>query len=76
MVYKPDLITTGEAKNMKNIVTDSGLYTMGRDYLNKWEWGVIHDFRSSTLMGFGIRHWDRKYFNWYKPVNFSHDFKK
>ncbi len=49
MVYKPDIITAGEAKNMKNIVINSGLYTMGRDYINKWEWGVIHDFWSSTL---------------------------
>ncbi len=29
MVYKPNLITTGEAKNMKNIVTDSGLFGKG-----------------------------------------------
>ena len=35
MVCEPDLITRGEAKNIKNIVINSGWYTMGRDYLNK-----------------------------------------
>ena len=41
MVREPDLITSGEAKNMKNIVINSGWYIIGRDYINKWEWGVI-----------------------------------
>ncbi len=35
MVFEPDLITRGEAKNIKNTVINSGWYTMGRDYLNK-----------------------------------------
>ncbi len=35
MVCEPDLITRAEAKNIKNIVINSGWYKMGRDYLNK-----------------------------------------
>ena len=33
MVCEADLITTGEAMHMKYTVTNSGWYTMGRDYL-------------------------------------------
>ncbi len=35
MVYEPNFITSGEAKNTKDIVINSGWYTMGWDYLNK-----------------------------------------
>ncbi len=35
MVCEPDLISRGEAKNINNIVMNSGWYIMGRDYLNK-----------------------------------------
>ncbi len=35
MVSEPDLITRGEAKNIKSIVINSGWYTMEKDYLNE-----------------------------------------
>ncbi len=56
MVCEPDLITRGEANNIKNTVINSGWYTMGRDYLNKWELGVSLDFRSSTFNAFDSKY--------------------
>ena len=62
MVYEPDLITRGAAKNIKDIVINSGWYTMGWDYLNKWEWGVIINFRSSTFwLNAHCKHVGRKF---------------
>ncbi len=49
MVCEPNRITSGEAMHMKYFVIYSGWYTMGRDYLNKRDWGVILDFGHATL---------------------------
>ena len=51
MVCGPDLIISGDAVYVKYFVIYSGWYTMGRDYLNKWDWGVILDFGYATFYG-------------------------